>query len=183
MARDLGERNEARVGALTHRPRNELIVGLADRFFSSAQSYLEIGCGNGAVLRALAQSRRWQRLVGSDLHPSGLANARARLPRGVEFAQMNARAIPAANTFDLTGAYDVVEHVADDEGVLRGLRRATKTGAGRSSPCLNIHGCGAALTRSGTTSDAIGSASWRRNCAATASMSCFRRRLRRCSCR
>src|SRR5262245_5563273 len=110
--------------------RNELIVGLASRFFPDARSYLEIGCGNGAVLRALALSRRWERLVGSDLHPSGLAHARARLPRGVEFAQMDARAIPAVNAFDLIGAYDVVEHVADDEGVLRGLRRANKSGGG-----------------------------------------------------
>ena len=110
--------------------RNELIVGLADRFFSGARSYLEIGCGNGAVLRALAQSRRWDRLVGSDLHPNGLSHARARLPHGVEFVQMDARAIPAVNAFDLTGAYDVVEHVADDESVLRGLRRATKAGGG-----------------------------------------------------
>jgi hypothetical protein len=50
--------------------RNELIVALADRFFPSAKCYLEIGCGNGAVLRAIAASRRWERLVGSDLHPA-----------------------------------------------------------------------------------------------------------------
>ena len=44
--------------------------------------------------------------------------------------QMDARAIPAVDAFDLTGAFDVVEHVADDEGVLRGLRRATTAGGG-----------------------------------------------------
>jgi hypothetical protein len=44
--------------------------------------------------------------------------------------QMDARAIPALNVFDLTGAFDVVEHVADDEAVLRGLRRATVMGGG-----------------------------------------------------
>ncbi len=110
--------------------RNELIVGLANRFFPSAQRYLEIGCGNGAVLRALAMSRRWERLVGSDLHPTGLAHARARLPREVEFVQMDARVIPAVEAFDLTGAFDVMEHVADDEAVLRGLRRTTRTGGG-----------------------------------------------------
>jgi SAM-dependent methyltransferase len=105
--------------------RNELIVGLANRFFPNARRYLEIGCGNGAVLRALAQSRRWERLVGSDLHPTGLAYARARLPREIEFVQMDATKIPAANAFDLIGAFDVVEHIADDEAVLRGLRQAS----------------------------------------------------------
>lgn len=110
--------------------RNELIVGLADRYFPGARSYLEIGCGNGVVLQAIAASRRWHRVVGCDLHPSGLAHARARLPDGVEFAQMNAVAIPAVAAFDLTGAYDVIEHVADDEAAIRALRTATVTGGG-----------------------------------------------------
>ena len=105
--------------------RNELIVGLADRFFPNARCYLEIGCGNGTVLNALAHSRRWARIVGSDLHPTGLKHASMRLPPEVELVQMDARAIPAVNVFDLTGAFDIVEHVADDEAVLRGLRNAT----------------------------------------------------------
>ena len=109
--------------------RNELIVGLVERFFPDARSFLEIGCGNGAVLLALARARRWDRLVGADLHPRGIAQARARLP-DVEFAQMDATAIPARAAFDLTGAFDVVEHAADDEAILRGLRHATVTGGG-----------------------------------------------------
>jgi SAM-dependent methyltransferase len=110
--------------------RNELIVALADRYFPQARCYLEIGCGNGAVLQAMAKSRRWDRLVGSDLHPKGLAHARARLPDGVEFAQMDAGVIPAAAVFDLTGAYDIIEHVPDDEAAIRALRTATLTGGG-----------------------------------------------------
>ena len=76
------------------------------------------------MLRALAESRLWERLVGSELHPAGLAYARKRLPSEVEFVQMDARNIPGVGIFDLTGAFDVVEHIADDEGVLRGLRAA-----------------------------------------------------------
>ncbi len=110
--------------------RNELIVGLMDKFFADARRFLEIGCGNGVVLRAIARSRRWERLVGSELHPSGLTYARKRLPSEVEFVQMDARNIPGVDVFDLTGAFDVIEHIADDEGVLRGLRAATRTGGG-----------------------------------------------------
>jgi SAM-dependent methyltransferase len=110
--------------------RNELIVGLANKFFPQARRFLEIGCGNGAVLRAIAGARPWERLVGSELHPSGLAYARKRLPSGVEFVQMDARNIPAVGVFDLVGAFDVIEHIADDEAVLRGLRAATQTGGG-----------------------------------------------------
>lgn len=110
--------------------RNELIVGLVNKFFPEARQFLEIGCGNGAVLRAIAKSRPWERLVGSELHPSGLAYARKRLPSEVEFVQMDARQIPAVGVFDLTGAFDVIEHIADDEGVLRGMRAATQIGGG-----------------------------------------------------
>jgi SAM-dependent methyltransferase len=110
--------------------RNALIVGLANKFFPGARKFLEIGCGTGFVLRAMSQSRNWERLVGSELHPSGLVHARKRLPAEVEFVQMDAREIPAAGIFDLTGAFDVIEHIADDEGVLRGLRAATRPGGG-----------------------------------------------------
>jgi SAM-dependent methyltransferase len=110
--------------------RNELIVGLANKYFPEACQFLEIGCGNGAVLRAIAGSRPWERLVGSELHPSGLAYARQRLPSEVEFVQMDARNIPGLDVFDLTGAFDVIEHIADDEGVLRGMRATTRTGGG-----------------------------------------------------
>ena len=110
--------------------RNQLLVGLANRFFPNARRFLEIGCGTGFVLRAIAGSRHWERLVGSELHPAGLAYARKRLPTEVEFVQMDARDIPAAGVFDLTGAFDVIEHIADDEAVLRGLRAATETGGG-----------------------------------------------------
>jgi SAM-dependent methyltransferase len=110
--------------------RNQLIVGLANKYFPQARRYLEIGCGTGAVLREMAVSRKWERLVGSELHPSGLSHARNRLPSETEFVQMDARNIPAAGVFDLTGAFDVIEHIADDEGVLRGIRAATATGGG-----------------------------------------------------
>src|SRR5258708_5036527 len=88
--------------------RSELIVGLANKYFPEARRCLEIGCGTGAVLRELAASRPWERLVGSELHPAGLAHARQRLPSGGEFVQMAARDIPAAGLFDLTGAFDVI---------------------------------------------------------------------------
>jgi SAM-dependent methyltransferase len=110
--------------------RNQLIFGLANKFFPDARRFLEIGCGTGFVLRAIAGSRCWERLVGSELHPTGLAHARKRLPSEVEFVQMDARDIPGVGIFDLTGAFDVIEHIADDEAVLRGLRAATQTGGG-----------------------------------------------------
>jgi SAM-dependent methyltransferase len=110
--------------------RNELIVGLINKFFPEARCFMEVGCGTGFVLRAIARSRSWERVVGTELHPSGLAYARRRLPPSVEFAQMDARHIPAEGVFDLTGAFDVIEHIADDEAVLRGMRESMQRGGG-----------------------------------------------------
>src|ERR1700710_1472525 len=84
--------------------RGELIVGLANKFFPEARRCLEIGCGTGAMLRELAASRPWERLVAAERHPAGLAHARRRLPPETEFVQMDARDIPAVGVFDLTGA-------------------------------------------------------------------------------
>lgn len=110
--------------------RNRLMVGLIEKFFPHSRRFLEIGCGNGAVLNAISRSRSWERLVGSELHPAGLAYASERLGPKIELVQMDARNIPATDVFDLTGAFDVLEHIPDDEGVLRGLRAATRCGGG-----------------------------------------------------
>jgi hypothetical protein len=84
--------------------RNELIVELANKFFPQARRFSKSAVATGAVLRAIAEARPWERLVGSELHPSGLAYARKRLPSGVEFVQMDARNISAVGVFDLVGA-------------------------------------------------------------------------------
>jgi SAM-dependent methyltransferase len=111
-------------------PRNALIVGLANKYFPNAGSFLEIGCGTGAVLNAVAQARNWQRVVGSELHPAGLDIARRRLGARAEFVQMDARVPAVADSFDLIGAFDVLEHIADDDAVLSAAQRALRAGGG-----------------------------------------------------
>lgn len=110
--------------------RNRLIAGLLRRYFSEARSLLEIGCGTGNVLAHLLRCRTWERIAGAELHVSGLRVARSRLPPEVELVQLDATSILASNVFDLIGAFDVLEHIEQDEAVLRAMHRALKPGGG-----------------------------------------------------
>lgn len=110
--------------------RNMLLTGLVKKYFASADSFLEIGCGNGVVLESMRQSRQWRRLAGAELHISGLRNARKRLGMDVELVQMDAREIPAREVFALGGAFDVIEHIAEDEKVLQSIRAVLAPGGG-----------------------------------------------------
>jgi SAM-dependent methyltransferase len=110
--------------------RNELISGLIEKYLVDGRSFMEVGCGTGFVLRAVLALRGWRRVVGSELHPSGLVFARQRLPASVELVQMDARHIPARSVFDIVGAFDVIEHIAEDETVLRAMRGSLAEGGG-----------------------------------------------------
>jgi SAM-dependent methyltransferase len=112
-------------------PRNRLIVGLLDKYFPAAQSFMEVGCGTGFVLSGIAASRKWTRLYGSELHEEGLAFARSRLNGTAALIQMDARTIPDRyGNMDVIGAFDVIEHIEEDEAVLRGIHQALKPGGG-----------------------------------------------------
>jgi SAM-dependent methyltransferase len=66
-------------------------------------------------------------VVGSEVHVAGLAIARERLP-GATLVQLDATAMPFTACFDAIGAFDVIEHIADAEAALAGIRRALRPG-------------------------------------------------------
>lgn len=109
------------------RSRTELIVWALRKHFPHAQSLLEIGCGTGNFLAALAG--RLSRRVGSEAHVAGLALA-ARAAPGAELLQMDARRIPYRDEFDVVAAFDVIEHIDDDAEVLREMFAACRSGGG-----------------------------------------------------
>ncbi len=95
--------------------RNDLIIMMMRRWFPSATKFLEIGCGTGFVLEAIASEFPDLAVYGSEMFLEGLEVARERVPRG-EFFQMDARRIPFTAEFDVIGAFDVIEHIRADEG-------------------------------------------------------------------
>ena len=120
----------AEPGSFWFRARNRLIVSVVRRHFPDARSLLEVGCGTGFVLAGLRNAFPELRLVGSELLAEGLDVARRRLPDDVELVQLDAAEMPFEAEFDVVGAFDVLEHVDDDEAALAGMRRAVTAGGG-----------------------------------------------------
>jgi len=111
------------------RSRNKLIVWALKKHFPAMQRYLEIGCGTGYVLAGVAQAYPAASLVGSEISSIGLPYAASRV-RTAELVQMDARHIPYVDEFDAIGAFDVLEHIEEDELVLAAMWRALRPGGG-----------------------------------------------------
>jgi SAM-dependent methyltransferase len=105
--------------------RNRLVIWALGKYCSGFRSFLEIGCGTGYVLAGIAQAYPGAKLQGSDIFTAGLVFAAARMPT-VALMQMDAREVPFVDEFDVIGAFDVLEHVEEDERVLIQMRDALK---------------------------------------------------------
>ncbi len=111
------------------RARTGLVAEALERFFPRARDFLEIGCGTGCVLAGLASRRPDLRLVGADAFGHAVALARGRVPLA-RLVRADVRRLPFGRDFDVVGAFDVLEHVREDEDVLSGLARVVRPGGG-----------------------------------------------------
>ena len=109
--------------------RNRLIVYTVKKYFSQAQSLLEIGCGNGFVLEAIKSAVPDLKVYGSDLYTDGLHIASSK-NLNIEYYQMNSESIPMKEEIDIIAALDVLEHIKLDHVVLAEIYRAVKKGGG-----------------------------------------------------
>lgn len=116
-------------GNFWFRARNQLIIWAMQRHFPNMQRYLEIGCGTGFVLAGVSQAYPQAQITGSEIFSTGLPYALKRVPEA-ELLQMDARHLPYENEFDLIGAFDVLEHIEEDEVVLSEMKRALRSTGG-----------------------------------------------------
>jgi SAM-dependent methyltransferase len=111
------------------RARNELIQWALRNYFPDAKSFLEVGCGTGFVLAGIHEKFPRMRLAGSEIFADGLAIAKARVANA-KLYQMDARRISFEREFDVVGAFDVLEHLPEDESALTQMFKAALPGGG-----------------------------------------------------
>ncbi len=104
------------------RARNQAISALAGQVvaqLSPGYRVLEMGCGDGNVLRFLERTCLTGTVVGMDLYGEGLRYARSRT--SCPLVQGDVRQSPFGKTFQVVGIFDVLEHISDDNRVLSDL--------------------------------------------------------------
>lgn len=93
----------------------------------SPASILDIGCGEGSLLKTLADAHPGARLMGAELSHTALKLARTTLP-AAEFDVLDVSRGALARTFDLVVCADVVEHIEDDQSALANMAAMTSPG-------------------------------------------------------
>jgi len=116
-------------GNFWFRSRNKLILWILKRYFPEMKTFFEIGCGTGFVISGVASAFPDVSLSASEIDSAGLPFVRQKVERA-EIFQMDARHIPFRDQFDVIGAFDVIEHIKEDEEVLNQIYSACKPGGG-----------------------------------------------------
>lgn len=109
------------------RSRNRVLLWALATKVKSFSNLLEIGCGTGYVLEGISKTYPDVELSGAEYYEEGLVFARKRVPTAA-FQQLDATTMDNVDCYDVIGAFDVIEHIEQDEKVLCNLGRALKHG-------------------------------------------------------
>ena len=106
--------------------RNRLILFFVKKYcqkiINDKHKMLEIGCGNGNVIYYLRKNGI--NCQGGDLFLEGLIYCRRKVK--APLYQIDALCLPFRNYFDIIGLFDVIEHIEEDEKVLKEVYKALK---------------------------------------------------------
>lgn len=111
-----------------HRKRVNYIIRTIRNFKSSKnQKILDIGCGDGSLTKHLEKINN-NEVYGSDLSPLRIKRAEE-ICKKSSFLLANALYLPFEdNTFDVILLHHVLEHIPDDEGIIKEIYRILKVG-------------------------------------------------------
>jgi 2-polyprenyl-3-methyl-5-hydroxy-6-metoxy-1,4-benzoquinol methylase len=126
-----------------HRSKNPVVRWIMSRYretlwdllaASPENSILEVGCGEGEILRWLHGRLPKAALTGVDLEAPIFAEAQREFPT-IQFAVANASRLPYEDRrFDAVLCCQVLEHADDPDSIVREVRRVTRRKAVFSVP-------------------------------------------------
>lgn len=122
---DYDELAKAEKGHWWFRARNEILLWVLKTKVKNFEKLLEVGCGTGFVLQGIRKEFQSVALSATEYFEEGLDYARERVPDAC-LGQMDALHMDDAEAYDVIGAFDVIEHIEDDQTVLKNLARALK---------------------------------------------------------
>lgn len=109
------------------RARNRVLLWALATHVDHFDNFLEIGCGTGFVLEGVSKAYPNAEIYGSEYFEEGLSHARERIP-SAKFSQLDATKMTEKEQYDVIGAFDVIEHIEQDQLVLNNLSSALKQG-------------------------------------------------------
>lgn len=97
--------------------RNEIITHLLKKYDVKA-NFLEVGCGSAYVINHLSLNIQNVKFTGSEIYLEGLKLAKKRVNNTVDLIQLDALDLNLPFKYGGIGAFDVIEHITEDELVL-----------------------------------------------------------------
>lgn len=88
--------------------------------------FLEVGCGNGSFLRYVSDKTSAD-ITGSEVYVPGVLATQAKVS-GIRLMQLDATRMPFSDVYDVVAAFDVLEHIDEDEKAIAGIHKALKPG-------------------------------------------------------
>ena len=109
--------------------RHRLFTWALQQYLPETKKLLEIGSGRGNVIKSFRKAFPALELWGTEIYASGLNSILRNVP-DAHVLQLDARHIPFKEEFDTVAAFDVLEHIDEDEAVLAEMHKAVRSGGG-----------------------------------------------------
>lgn len=109
--------------------RRKLLLKALHRFFPDSKSFLEVGCGTGKNLSAISTETDISELVGIESESASLPHLQANIPQ-IPVHLGTVDEVNLNRSFDVVGAFDVIEHIAKDSDALAKIYSLVKPGGG-----------------------------------------------------
>jgi SAM-dependent methyltransferase len=108
--------------------RRAMVITLLRRWLANDaarhRTFVDFGCGNGQMMAAL-ESDGWN-VVGVDMHPEVLSRTEKITTGGLVCSRIDT--VRFAQPIDAAGLFDVIEHAADDQQLLRHVQTQLRPG-------------------------------------------------------